>query len=180
MSTKEFTKTLPPQWSIDHQIPLVPTSMPPTKVPYRINEAQLEELKKQLQALKDCGFIWPSNSPYGAPVFFVAKKDGIMRLSMDCRALNKITIKSKYPILIQEKYWVPFRSITRRAIFLLKQFVLWIPSKPDSNRRNWETTFCTRYGSFCRKGGTKMDTTKIDAVRKWPRPTKTIEVQQNL
>ena len=63
-----------------------------------MNATQLAELKKQLQGLKACGFIRPSNSPYGASVIFVAKKDGTMRLCMDYRALNKITIKSKYPI----------------------------------------------------------------------------------
>ena len=72
--------------------------MPPAKAPYQMNATQLAELKKQLQELEECGFIRPSNSPYGAPVSFAAKKDGTMRLCMDYRALNKITIKSKYPI----------------------------------------------------------------------------------
>ena len=44
------------------------------------------------------GFIRPSKSPYGAPVLFVKKKDGSLRMCIDYRALNKITVKNKYPL----------------------------------------------------------------------------------
>ena len=46
----------------------------------------------------DSGFIRPSKSPYGAPVLFMKKKDGSLRMCIDYRALNKITIKNKYPL----------------------------------------------------------------------------------
>jgi hypothetical protein len=60
--------------------------------------AELKELKEQLQDLLDKGFIRPSASPWGAPVLFVKKKVGSMRLCIDYRELNKVTIRNKYPL----------------------------------------------------------------------------------
>ncbi|KAL4034988.1 hypothetical protein IC575_003662 [Cucumis melo] len=60
--------------------------------------AELKELKVQLQELLDKGFIRPSVSPWGAPVLFVKKKDRSMRLCIDYRELNKVTVKNRYPL----------------------------------------------------------------------------------
>ena len=60
--------------------------------------AELKELKEQLKDLLNKGFIRPSISPWGAPVLFVKKKDGSLRMCIDYRQLNKVTIKNKYPI----------------------------------------------------------------------------------
>jgi hypothetical protein len=57
---------------------------------------QLAELKEQLQELLDKGYIHPSASPWGAPVIFVPKKDGMQRMCVDYRSLNEVTIKNKY------------------------------------------------------------------------------------
>ena len=61
--------------------------------------SELAELKKQPEDLQRIGFIRPSLSPWGVPVLFVKKKDGSMRLCVDYRALNEVTIKNKYPLL---------------------------------------------------------------------------------
>jgi len=55
-------------------------------------------LKKQLGELLERGYVRPSKSPYGAPVLFVEKKDGKLRMCVDYRALNKASIKNSYPL----------------------------------------------------------------------------------
>jgi hypothetical protein len=60
---------------------------------------QLAELKEQHQELLDKGYILPSASPWGAPVIFVLKKDGMQRMCVDYHSLNEVTIKNKYPSL---------------------------------------------------------------------------------
>ncbi|CAJ2645621.1 unnamed protein product [Trifolium pratense] len=86
---------LPPDREIEFSIELVPDTQPISIPPYRMAPAELKELKEQLQDLLDKGFIRASTSPWGAPVLFVKKKDGSMRLCVDYRQLNKVTIKNK-------------------------------------------------------------------------------------
>ncbi|XP_042386709.1 uncharacterized protein LOC121978427 [Zingiber officinale] len=89
---------LPPKRQVEFTIELVPRTAPVSKTPYRMAPKELEELKTQLQELLDRGFIRPSVSPWGAPVLFVKKKDGSLRLCIDYRQLNAVTIKNKYPL----------------------------------------------------------------------------------
>ncbi|RVW79623.1 Transposon Ty3-I Gag-Pol polyprotein [Vitis vinifera] len=89
---------LPPEREMEFTIDLVPGTGPMSKAPYRMAPVELKELKVQLQELLDKGFIRPSVSPWGAPVLFVKKKDGSMRLCIDYRELNKVTVRNKYPL----------------------------------------------------------------------------------
>ncbi|KAL0549353.1 hypothetical protein IC582_013834 [Cucumis melo] len=89
---------LPPYREIEFAIELKPGTVPISRAPYKMALAELKELKVQLQELLDKGFIRLSVSPWGAPVLFVKKKDGSMRLCIDYRELNKVTVKNKYPL----------------------------------------------------------------------------------
>nr|GFB76959.1 hypothetical protein [Tanacetum cinerariifolium] len=88
---------IPPVREVEFNIELIPGTEPISKAPYRMAPIELKELKDQLQELLERGFIRLSVSPWGAPVLFVKKKDGSMRLCIDYRELNKITIRNRYP-----------------------------------------------------------------------------------
>jgi hypothetical protein len=89
---------LPPRRAIDHRIELTQTSPPTLRSVYRMSPAEMDEMKRQLDELSAAGFIQPSKSPFGAPVLFVKKKDGTMRMCVDYRDLNRITVKHRYPL----------------------------------------------------------------------------------
>ncbi|KAA3483847.1 DNA/RNA polymerases superfamily protein [Gossypium australe] len=89
---------LPPDREVEFGIELLLGTAPVSIAPYRMAQKELAELKAQIQELLDRGFIRPSVSPWGAPVLFVKKKDGSMRMCIDYRQLNKLTIKNRYPL----------------------------------------------------------------------------------
>ena len=94
----ELPEGLPPKRQVDHKIDLQPGSQPQHRSPYRMSPKEMEELKKQIDRFLKLGHIRPSISPYGAPVLFAPKKDGGLRFCIDYRALNKNTIKNRYPL----------------------------------------------------------------------------------
>jgi hypothetical protein len=88
---------LPPQRKVEFGIECVPGTNLISKAPCRMASSELKELKEQIQELLDKGFI-PSISPWGAPMLFVKKKDGSMKMCIDYRELNKVRIKNQYPL----------------------------------------------------------------------------------
>jgi hypothetical protein len=95
---EELLDELPLRRQVDHVIEVMLGVAPPAKAPYRMNYEELRELKVQLEELLAKGYIKPNKSPYGAPVLFVHKKDGTLRMCVDYRALNKVTVKNQYPL----------------------------------------------------------------------------------
>ena len=89
---------LPPHRVVDFGIELHPGISPISMTPHRMASIRLQELRVQLQELLDKGFIRPSTSPWGAPVLFAKKKGKTLRLCIDYRQLNRVTIKNRYPL----------------------------------------------------------------------------------
>ena len=89
---------LPPQRDVDFCIKLHPGTSPLSMTPHRMAPVELQELKVQLQELLDKGFIRLSTSPWGTPVLFAKKDDRALRLCINYRQLNRVTIKNQYPL----------------------------------------------------------------------------------
>ncbi|KAL2249898.1 UNVERIFIED_CONTAM: Transposon Tf2-12 polyprotein [Sesamum indicum] len=136
---------LPPHREVDFAIETLPGVAPISIAPYRMAPVELHELKKQIEELLGKGFIRPSTSPWGAPVLFVKKKDGSMRLCVDYRQLNRVTVKNKYPLPRIDDLLDQLKGAT-------------IFSKIDLRSGYWQlriaendipkTTFRTRYGHY--------------------------------
>ena len=136
---------LPKHESWDHEIPLVEGKTPGFGPIYALSETELKALKKYLAENIRKGFVRPSRSPAGYPILFVPKKDGKLRLCVDYRQLNKITIKNRYPLPnigeLQDRLtgamWLT-RLDLRGAYNLIRM----------KEGEEWKTAFRTRYGYF--------------------------------
>jgi hypothetical protein len=89
---------MPSETAIEFNIELQPGTTPIAKSPYQMTPLELAELKIQQKDLLNQGYIRPSSSPWGCPALFVSKKDRDLLLGVNCRPLNVVTIKNKYPL----------------------------------------------------------------------------------
>ena len=87
---------LPPYREFDFSIEVYPGTDPISATPYRMVPLELKELKTQFEELLSKIFIPPSTLPWGAPMLFIKNKDDTLRLCIDYRKLNKVTMKNKY------------------------------------------------------------------------------------
>ena len=94
----ETPKGIPPIHDHDHDIHLIPGSVPPNIQPYRYPYVQKSEIECMIVEMLEPGIIQPSQSSLSAPIVLVHKKDGSWRMCSDYRELNKLTIKDKFPI----------------------------------------------------------------------------------
>ncbi|MFG1569926.1 reverse transcriptase family protein [Staphylococcus aureus] len=136
---------MPPDREIEFTIDTFPDTRPILKTPYRMAPAELKELKVQLQDLLDKGFIRPSVSPWGAPVLFVKKKDGSMRLCIDYRELNKATVRNKYPLPRIDDLFDQLQGATVFSKIDLHSGYHQLKIKPDDVPKS---AFRTRYGHY--------------------------------
>ncbi|GJS50693.1 putative nucleotidyltransferase, ribonuclease H [Tanacetum coccineum] len=145
MMPKELPKELPHRREVDHTIELEMGSKPPAKSPYRMPSTELEELRNQLKELMDAVYIRPSKSPYSESVLFQMKKDGSLRMCIDYWALNKVTIKNKYPIpLIADL----FDQLGKVRYFTKLHLRLGYYQVRIAEGDEAKTTCVTRYGSY--------------------------------
>nr|GFA43756.1 retrotransposon protein, putative, Ty3-gypsy subclass [Tanacetum cinerariifolium] len=173
---------IPPVRKVEFSIKLIPGAEPISKAPYRMAPIELKELKDQLQELLERGFIRPSVSPWGAPVLFVKKKDGSMRLCIDYRELNKITIRNRYPLPRIDNLFDQLQSkekhedYLRTVLHTLQQEKLYAKF---SKCEFWLSRVAF-LGHIVSAEGITMDPAKVDAITKLPRPTSVTEVRSFL
>lgn len=136
---------IPPRRKWDHRIDLIPGAKPPAKKAYGLSREQASVVKKYVDEMLGKGFIRPSHSPYAAPVLIVKKPEGGLRVCIDYRALNALTIKNRNaPPLIREtlarlcsaKYFSKFDIIAAFNEIRMRE--------GDEEK----TAFLTRYGLF--------------------------------
>jgi hypothetical protein len=143
--SKKRADTLPPHRPYDLSIDLEPGKSPPFGPLYSLSEVELKALREWLDENLSKGFIRASQSPAGAPILFVKKKDGGLRLCVDYRALNNITIKNRYPLPLIPEALDRLRQAKIYSKFDLKGAYNLVRIKEGDE---WKTAFRTRYGHF--------------------------------
>ena len=120
--------------------------VPPIHCPlYKMSPLELGEAKKQIESMLEHGFIKPSDSPYGALVLFVPKKDGSPRFCIDYRWLNKKTVKNRYLVPLPEELFDRLGSAKVFSKIDLRSGYLQMPVKPGDVHK---TMFKTRWGLY--------------------------------
>ena len=142
---KREADKLPQHRPYDMKIDLLADQQPPWLPIYNLSELELKTLREYLDEMLAKGFIQPSKSPAGAPILFVKKKDGSLRLCVDYRRLNQISVKNRYPLpLINELLDRLGQSTIFTKLDLRGAYNL-VRIHPGDE---WKTAFRTRYGHF--------------------------------
>ncbi|GBG86030.1 hypothetical protein CBR_g40931 [Chara braunii] len=128
-----------------HAIEIIPGSKTPKGRIYRMAPAELDELRRQLKELTEKGWIRPSTSPYGSPVIFVPKKGGTLRMCIDYRGLNAITVKNAEPLPRIDDLLDRVQGCKYYSKIDLKSGYHQIAIRPEDQHK---TAFQTRYGLY--------------------------------
>jgi hypothetical protein len=129
----------------DHAIDLEPGKMPPHMGMYNLSQSELKTLREYIDNALKKGWIRSSKSPCGAPILFVPKADGSVRLCVDYRGLNRITVKNRYPLPLISELLDRLGSCTTFTKLDLRDAYHRIRIKQGDE---WKTAFKTRYGLF--------------------------------
>ena len=143
--SEDNANTLPEHRPCDHTIPPVEGTQPPFGPLYSLSRDELHALSDYIKDNLEKGFIRPSASPAGAPILFVKKKDGSLRLCVDYRGLNKITIKNRYPLPLINELMDRLSSATVYTKLDIRNAYHRIRIADGDE---WKTAFRCRYGHF--------------------------------
>ena len=142
---EQLPSEIPPKDRLQHPIDLYPDSKIPPRRLYRQTTSELEETKKQLQEYLLAGYIRPSTSAFGAPVLLVRKKDRSMRMCIDYRALNNITIKNCFPLLCIDDL---HDRLSKARYFTKLDLYSGYHQIPIRHGDEHKTAFTSRYGTY--------------------------------
>jgi len=136
---------LPPLRGIEHQIDLMLGASLPNRLAYRSNPQETKEIQRQVKELIGKGWVRDSMSPCDVPIILVPKKDGSWRICSDCRALNNITIKYRYPIPRLNDFLDELHGTCFFSKIDLKSGYNQIRTKEGDG---WKIAFKTKYGLY--------------------------------
>ena len=142
---KVKAKTLPQHRPYDCPIDLQPEKEPSWGPIYNLSPSELKVLREYIDENLSNGFIRHSRSPAGAPIFFVKKKDGSLRLVVDYRGLNKVTIRNRYALPLVSSLLERLSGARYFTKLDLRGAYNLVRIRPGDE---WKTAFRTRYGHF--------------------------------
>nr|GEX62863.1 putative reverse transcriptase domain-containing protein [Tanacetum cinerariifolium] len=162
---------LPPVREIEFRIDLIPGALPVVKLPYRLAPIKMIELSNQLKELQEKGFIRLSHSPWGAPVLFVKKKDGALRMCIDYRELNKLNIMNRYPLPRINDFLTNYKAHAEEEHEVYLKTILDLLKKEKLYANFSKCEFWLQevqfLGYVVNQDGIHMELSKVELVKNW-------------
>nr|GEY33909.1 putative reverse transcriptase domain-containing protein [Tanacetum cinerariifolium] len=171
---------LPSVREIEFCIDLIPGALLVVKSPYRLAPFKMQELSNQLKELQEKGFIRPSYSPWGAPVLFFNKKDGALKMCIDYRELNKLTIKNRYPLPRIDDLFDQLQGASEEEHEAHLKTILDFLNKEKLYVKFSKCEFWLKevqfLGHVVNREGVHVDTSKVESVKNCKTPESPMEI----